>query len=92
MRAKGWRLSSATGLFPCLALAGCATPSAPSLSLFGAYFPVWIACGAIGMLAAGVARILMVATELADAVPAQLLVCSAVGTIAACLLWLWLGQ
>lgn len=76
----------------CLLLAACAPRSAPTLSLFGAYFPVWILCGIIGVAAAGGARLLLVATGLSSAVPAQLLFCVAAGVIAACLAWFWLGQ
>ncbi len=76
----------------CLMLCGCARRSAPTLSLFGAYFPVWIFCGIIGVLAAAATRVLLVATGLSETVPAQLSVCVAAGVIAASLAWLWLGQ
>lgn len=76
----------------CLPLVGCARRSAPTLSLFGAYFPIWIFCGLLGVAAAGATRALLVATRLSDVVPAQLAVCSAAGVIVASLAWLWLGQ
>ncbi|MEJ1965535.1 MAG: YtcA family lipoprotein [Gammaproteobacteria bacterium] len=62
------------------------------MSLFGSYFPVWILCGVLGAIAAAATRILFVATGLSEAIPAQLIVCTAVGAIVACAAWLWLGQ
>lgn len=64
----------------------------PTLSLFGSYFPVWIPCGVLGVIVALAARFVLVATGWSDAIPAQLIVCTAVGSIAACVAWLWLGQ
>lgn len=75
-----------------IALSGCARAGAPTFGLFGSWFPAWLLCGVIGVLAGVAARIAMISTGLAQAIPAQLLLCSAVGLIVACLLWLWLGQ
>ncbi len=45
------------------------------------------------MIAAILARVGFVAADLADVIPAQLFVCSAVGIIVGSLCWLlWLGQ
>jgi hypothetical protein len=71
-------------------LAGCG--AAPSLTVVGSYFPAWLACGVIGVVAAVVARIVFVATGLVDMLPLQLYVCAAIGIFAACLIWLvWVG-
>ena len=76
-----------------LALNGCAAPSAPSLILFGAYFPGWIACGVAGIGAAILARIALVTSGLSDALPLQLFVCTALGLLVAIATWLfWFGQ
>ena len=75
-----------------LGLGGCSARPVPTLSLFGAYFPIWILCGLVGMLTAAAARLILVRTGLAEVVPAQLLVCSGAGLIAACLLWLLLSH
>jgi hypothetical protein len=76
---------------PVLLLGGCA--GAPSFVLFGAYFPAWMLCAGIGLLAALAARIGMVASGLSQALPAQLSVCVAVGVLAAALVWLaWFGR
>jgi hypothetical protein len=78
-------------LSPCVGvLAGCG--AAPSLTIVGSYFPAWLACGIIGLVAAIVARIVFVATGLADTLPLQLYVCAAIGIFVACLIWLvWVG-
>jgi hypothetical protein len=76
-----------------LSLAGCSSPGAPSLILAGAYFPAWIMCAVIGILAAIVARFAMLVSGLASALPAQLFVCTALGLIVAIGAWvLWFGQ
>jgi YtcA family len=70
-------------------VSGCSSAGAPSFSLFGAYFPAWLLCGVIGVLGAGAARGVFVATGLSDLLPYQLLVCTAIGVLAACLAWLF---
>jgi len=77
----------ALGLLP-----GCARRDAPTLSLFGSYFPVWILCGIVGVLGAAAARMVLVAFGLSQVVPAQLLFCVAVGVIVAGAFWLGLSQ
>jgi len=70
---------------------GCSA-GAPSLSLFGAYFPAWLVCLLFGVLTALVTRILLITTGLAGAIPLQLLVCVCAGITAGVLLsFLWLG-
>ena len=74
-------------------MGGCTSPGAPSLILFGAYFPGWILCGVAGVVAAILARIAMVMSGLSNALPLQLLVCIAVGLLVAVAAWLfWFGQ
>jgi hypothetical protein len=86
-------LTWAAPLGALLALNGCALPGAPSLILFGAYFPGWIACGVAGIGAAILARIVMVMSGLASALPLQLFVCTALGMLVAIAVWLlWFGQ
>ncbi len=76
-----------------MTLAGCTSPGAPSLILFGAYFPGWILCAVAGIVAAIVARIAMVMSGLSNALPLQLFVCVAVGLLVAVAAWLfWFGQ
>lgn len=76
-----------------LMLAGCVRQAAPSFSLFGAYFPGWLACALIGVVGAIAARIGFVASGLAQQLPFQTLICAGAGVIVASLCWLfWLGQ
>jgi hypothetical protein len=56
--------------------------------MFGAFFPVWLLCGVVGVAGAVIARIIFVSTGLANTLPYQLAVCIAVGLIAALLVWL----
>jgi hypothetical protein len=88
------RCSTRLGSFGALlTMNGCAAPGAPSLILFGAYFPGWILCAVAGILAAIVARIAMVMSGLSDALPLQLFVCVALGLVVAIAAWLfWFGQ
>lgn len=73
-----------------LALSGCAVQGAPSYTLFGAYFPAWMFCAAIGLVAAIVARAFFEASGLAYILPYQLFVCASIGVaagLAASLFW-----
>ncbi len=74
-----------------LASSGCAVRSAPTWSLFGSYFPMWMPCGVLGVAASAMTHFAIVASGLSGAIPAHLLVCASVGIIVACVAWLWLG-
>jgi hypothetical protein len=69
------------------ALGGCSSHGAPTLSLFGAFFPAWMLCGLIGMLSAMGARGIFVATGLSDVLPFQLFVCASIGVCFALIAW-----
>lgn len=73
------------GLLICL-LEGCA--GAPAVSLFGAYFPLWLLSAVIGILGAVVSYRLFVKTGWAEIVRSQLLVNTAIGLMVAELVWL----
>ena len=89
----GRRLSAAPFAAVFVALSGCASAGAPSLNLFGAFFPGWLACGVLGLIGGGVARAVMVATGLSQSLPYQLAVNAAIGLIVALLAWiLWFGR
>jgi hypothetical protein len=64
---------------------GCG--GAPSVTIAGAYFPAWLLCAVIAVLATLLIRALMVATGLANYIPYQLAVCCAAGAIAGLILW-----
>lgn len=90
-RAARCRPSRIVAIVPALLLGGCA--GAPSFVLFGAYFPAWMLCAGIGLLVAIAARVGLVASGLAQALPAQLFLCVAIGVLAAAVAWLvWFGR
>jgi hypothetical protein len=73
------------GILTCF-LEGCA--GAPSASLFGAYFPLWLLSAVIGILGAVVSYRVFVKTGWAKTVPSQLLVNTAIGLMVAEIVWL----
>ncbi len=82
-----------TTLILTLALAGCAQVGAPSFVLFGAFFPAWMLCAAVGIAGAIVLRAVFLATGLAGVLPYQLFVCTGGGLILAIGFWLlWFGR
>jgi len=64
-----------------IVLSGCVATEAPSIPLFGAYFPAWLLCATIGILGAVVVRVLFVLIGLDDRLPLRLFVyvCLAAG-------------
>lgn len=71
-------------------LGGCS--GAPSITFAGAYFPAWLVCCLLGLLAAVVFRVVFVATGLAQVLPMQLFLCLALGALVGVLAWtLWVG-
>jgi hypothetical protein len=74
--------------FEYMTLTGCSSGGAPSFDLFGAFFPAWLLCGMVGIAGAAVARAIFVSSGLANALPYQLAVCTAIGVITALLVWL----
>lgn len=76
-----------------ITLSGCANQGAPSFALVGAYFPAWMICALIGIVAAIGARVGFVVSGLATVLPFQLFVCTSIGVCIALLVWLlWFGQ
>jgi hypothetical protein len=71
-----------------LSLSGCGAAGAPSYDLFGAFFPAWLLCGTVGIAGAVAARVVFVSTGLANTLPYQFAVCTAIGVITAVLVWL----
>jgi hypothetical protein len=92
---RGRYFFKAAVLTPWLAveLSGCAVRGAPSFVIAGSYFPGWMLCALIGVLAAIAVRIGFVASGLASVLPLQLFVCAAIGLSCGLLAWLfWFGQ
>lgn len=58
-----------------LALAGCSTATgAPSVSIFGSFFPAWIICAVGGIVVAVIIRALLIALRIDEYLPAPPLV------------------
>ncbi|WP_269933387.1 YtcA family lipoprotein [Aminobacter sp. HY435] len=84
-------------LCPGALLAISATPAAafavaPSVPIFGSYFPVWIICAVLGVIAAVIGRQLFIFLGLDEFLPLRLLVylCLAIGSALA--IWFfWFG-
>ena len=74
-----FRGPAATLALAAFTLNACAVQGAPAYTLFGAYFPAWMFCATLGILAAIVARALFVATGFASVLPLQLFVCASIG-------------
>ena len=85
--------SIAWGPILACALSGCTVRGAPSFVIAGSYFPGWMFCALIGIVAAIAVRVGFVASGLAGVLPFQLFVCAAIGLCCGLLAWmLWFGQ
>ena len=73
---------------PQLFLTSCSWGGAPSFDLFGAFFPAWLLCGVVGIVGAVAARITFVTVGVANTLPYQLAVCTAIGATIALVFWL----
>ncbi|WP_103934851.1 YtcA family lipoprotein [Bryocella elongata] len=73
-------------LAPCTLCIGCSR--APSISVVGSFFPVWMLCLLIGTVLTFVARILLVRSRLETEVGPLALFYPSLLTLCACLLWL----
>jgi hypothetical protein len=84
------RRSIGAGLaaLPMLSLCGCSETGAPSLDIFGAFFPAWLLCAVLGIFVALGVRIFFAARNLTDVLPFQLPLCTSLGAIFALLIWL----
>jgi hypothetical protein len=71
-------------------MTGCS--GSPSRSILGSYFPSWMVCALIGLIAALVARVAFKATGLLGELPAPLVVLLSIGCATTFALWLlWLA-
>jgi hypothetical protein len=71
-------------------LTGCS--GSPSRAILGSYFPSWMVCALIGLVAALVARVALKATGLLGELPAPLVVLLSIGCATTFALWLlWLA-
>jgi hypothetical protein len=75
-------------------LSGCGplNRGAPAFPLFGAFFPGWMFCAVLGIIAAVGARAVFVAVGWAQLLPYQLFVCTSLGLMFGLFVWLlWFG-
>jgi len=54
--------------------AQAAAPAAPSIVVFGSYFPAWIVCAIVGVLGATIARFVLVGLDVDEFLPLRLVV------------------
>ena len=73
-------------------LTGCAPRGAPSLVLFGAYFPAWMLCAVIGIAAALAVRAIFILLGLDAIMAFRLFSYGAIAVTVAAVSWLiWYG-
>ena len=74
-----------------LAVSGCS--HSPTTDLLGSYFPAWILCSIVGIVAAVVIRQILAVTGIGDYVVAPLLTYAGLALSATLLFWLiWFGH
>ena len=72
-------------------VSGCSY--SPTLDLLGSYFPAWMLCAAVGIVAALVIRQILAVAGISDYVVAPLLTYAALAVSATLLAWLlWFGH
>ena len=69
----------------CILCSGCSR--APSVSIIGSFFPVWMFCIAIGVVGAFIQRAVLVRLGLEQYVGPLWLFYPSTGTLCACVLW-----
>ena len=70
-----------------LLLAGCG-PANPSINLLGSYFPSWMLCGLIGVIAAALLHAALSVGGIDEFIPAKLLAYSSIAGSLAFATWL----
>jgi len=68
--------------------ARAADPAAPSIVVFGSYFPAWIVCAVVGVLCATVARFLLARLGVDEFLPFRLVVYLCLAIVFGLGLWL----
>jgi len=80
-----WRVAIALPVAEC--------DSAPTLNLLGSYFPAWMLCAVLGIVAAVIIRQILAVAGINDYVVAPLLTYAAFAVAATLLTWLlWFGH
>ena len=86
-------LRRAAALVVMATLAACSSgPSAPSIAIFGSFFPAWIICAVLGVIVAVLVRQLLIIIDLDGYLPVPLLVYLSMAIASGIGLWfLWFG-
>ena len=79
-------LLAINSLVACLMCSGCSR--APSVSIIGSFFPVWMICLVVGVVIAFIGRALLLRYKLENQVGPLWLFYPCSVTFSACLLWL----
>jgi hypothetical protein len=83
---KAW-----TSVMAAFLVSGCS--HAPSMNLFGSFFPAWMLCAVVGIAAALIIRQILAVAGINEYVLAPLLTYCGLALSAALLVWLfWFGQ
>ena len=76
-----------------IALPVAACNHAPTMNLFGSYFPAWMLCAAVGIVAAVITRQILAVAGISEYVVAPLLTYAGLAMSATLLAWLlWFGH
>jgi hypothetical protein len=91
---RGRHRRGALGLWrAAIALPVAACSYAPTMDLFGSYFPAWMLCAALGIIAAVIIRQTLAVAGINDYVIAPLLTYAALAVSATLFAWLvWFGH
>jgi hypothetical protein len=89
---RGWPSAKRICLAFALTTGGCTPLGAPSLVLFGAYFPAWMLCALIGIAVALAARAVFIMAGLDAILAFRLFSYTSIAVIVAAMAWLvWFG-
>lgn len=61
---------------------------APSVDLFGSFFPIWMVCIAVAAVLTGAARFLLIRVGLEEQLGPRLIIYPSMITLFACTIWL----
>ena len=92
-RSRGRRAPLAVSRCLPIALVASGCSHAPTINLFGSFFPAWMLCAALGILAAVIVRQLLAVSGINEYVVAPLLTYSGLALTGTLLIWLfWFGH
>lgn len=93
---KYWRsrvpLSLSAVVALSILLSGCTNFGAPQFMILDSYFPMWMLCATLGIIAAIIARIVFIRLGLDAILPLRLLIYVCLALIVACILYLLLSM